>query len=224
MAANVCLLIALAGLGVWNVRTWTHPPYPDHIDGETVRPPPRDPPANLVDRKAYSANAISGVTQNNLFQEERRSFFVQPAPRPANVAAAVPKVPPPNLTLRGVVLLDGKELALLEGTYPVAQPGAPVAQKPVIHKGYGVGARIGEYKITRIEKTGITLDNAKGEKLNLKLVKFPTDQLNFPASNIADKSKSVVKKAARTAAKPVGKNNKASSRANQKNRSRTTKK
>ena len=122
MAANVCLLIALAGLGVWNVRTWTHPPYPDRIDGETVRPPPRDPPENLVDRKAYSANAISGVTQNNLFQEERRSFFVQPAPRPANVAAAVPKVPPPNLTPRGVVRLDGKELALLEGTYPVAQP------------------------------------------------------------------------------------------------------
>jgi len=211
VAANISLLLALAGLGFWNMSLWTHPAYPDRVDGAAVTPPPRDPPAMPVARKPYSPSAINVTTQSNLFREERKPLIVQTATQNNETAAASqPEIPPPNLTLRGVILMNGVQLALLEGSYPVAQPGAQVMQKPLTHKGYGVGARIGEYKVTRIEKTGITLGNAKGEVLNLKLEKFPTEQLVFPAGTKAEKPKTINQKAAKTNASQGNKNGKPS--------------
>ncbi len=179
IALNLCLLAALAGLGLWNVSLWTSPPYPDRVDGAAITTAAKPPPTMPVDRKPYSANTVQVTREKNLFQESRRSHAA-PEPVVAEVAAAPPETPPPNLTLRGVILMDGRQVALLEGTYAVAQPNAPVTQKPLVHKGYEVGQKIGDYKITRIEKTGITLAGAKGEELKLKLTKFPAEQLKFP--------------------------------------------
>jgi len=200
IALNLCLIAALAGLGLWNVGLWTSPPYPDRVDGAAITTGAKPPPAMPVDRKPYSASTVQVTMEKNLFQEGRRSHAA-PEPVVAEVAAATPETPPPNLTLRGVILMDGRQVALLEGTYAVAQPNAQVAQKPLLHKGYEVGQKIGEYKITRIEKTGITLAGAKGEELKLKLTKFPPEQLKFPeAPKRAVAAKSDVKKSQNTQA------------------------
>ncbi|NIP99162.1 MAG: hypothetical protein GWM98_01140, partial [Nitrospinaceae bacterium] len=60
-------------------------------------------------------------------------------------AAPKPSVPPPELKLKGVVLLNGTKIAILEGNYPVLGTDNSVKKKPIKRKGYSLGSHIGNY-------------------------------------------------------------------------------
>ena len=79
-----------------------------------------------------------------------------------------PTLPPPKLTLRGVILLKGTKIAILEGSYPVAKENK-VEDTPIKRKGYYLGDQIGSYKIAQISKREVILNGSGGQIIAVKL-------------------------------------------------------
>lgn len=126
-----------------------------------------------VTRTGYNSGTVSQVVQGNIFRKERREFIPPPPPtnRPVVVAApSKPLLPPPNLVLKGVLMLGGTKIAILEGKYWALQGNKP-AQKKVKKKGYSLGQIVGDFKLTEIDKTSVTLDDQKGRVVRLRLAK-----------------------------------------------------
>ena len=102
-----------------------------------------------------------------------------PPPRSVPVAQVAQKsdLPPPDIKLRGVMLLGARKIAIMEGNYPVREINRAVKQKPLKRKGYPLGAQIGNFELIQIEKNKVTLDNKRGVILNLNLSKRPEDKI-----------------------------------------------
>jgi len=207
LAVNSSLILIILGLGYLNANTWFNPKYPSRINGEDLQETPIPPTGIPQARKPYAQSAVATVTRENLFRKERTPF--QPAPAVAKLPESATNsspVPPPDLKLKGVILMPGKRIALLEGTYSVLNSGNVVKSKTLKHQGYALGSRIGAYKITRIEKNEITLDDTQGQVLNLKLAEFPPGQL-VPKQKVSPTrtQSKTVKKAAATRSVPGAK-------------------
>lgn len=167
-AVNLVFVLTIALLLILSVRTWTHPPYPFRVDGSSLVGSPKNLQKLVVSKPAYKSGAVSRVVQANLFRKER-SQFIPPVPPPtARKAAPKLALPPPNLVLKGVLMLGGTKIAILQGKYSTVQ-GGRIVKKDVKKKGYSLGQIVGDFELSEIEKTWVILDDKKGRKIRLKL-------------------------------------------------------
>ncbi len=179
-AINLAFVLTIALLLTLSVRTWTHPPYPFRVDGSSLVGSPKNLQKLVVSKPAYKSGAVSRVVQANLFRKERNQYIPPPPPPPAAPKAppAPPKpaLPPPSLVLKGVLMLGGTKIAILQGKYSTRQ-GGRVVKKDVKKKGYSLGQIVGDFELTEIEKTWVILDDKKGRKVRLKLSTRPPDKV-----------------------------------------------
>ena len=152
-----------------SVRIWTHPPYPQRVDGTSVTASPKALKRLEVNRPNYNAQTVSQVVQANIFRRERNEF-IPPVPSIQKVApvALKPALQPPNLVLKGILMLGGTKIAILQGSYWLNKTDKPVQQK-IKKKGYSIGQIVGGFELTEIDKTSVTLDDKKGQVVQLRL-------------------------------------------------------
>jgi len=184
-AINLVFVLASALLVTMSVRTWTHPPYPSRVDGSSVVGSPKNLQKLAVNKPGYSAGTVSQVVQNNVFRKERKQYIPPPPPPPSTAPAAPPKpaLPPPNLVLKGVLMLGGTKIAILQGKYSTRE-GGKVIQKKVKKKGYSLGQIVGDFELIEIEKNSVTLDDKKGRKIRLRLTTRPPDKVIHREGNL----------------------------------------
>jgi hypothetical protein len=168
----------LAGfLLVQSMRVWVQPKYPSKVDGETFAGSSKSLQHLDIDRRSSSPQASAQVAEMNLFRKERREYTA--LVQVAQVTPSVQKtpIPPPELKLKGVILLEGTKIALLEGSYSFLEVNNQVKSKPIKRKGYSLGSKVGTYHLTNIEKNLVELDNPQGKKLLLKLADRAADKI-----------------------------------------------
>ena len=180
-AINLVFVLASALLVTMSVRTWTHPPYPSRVDGSSVVGSPKNLQKLAVNKPGYSAGTVSQVVQNNVFRKERRQYVPPPSARPA--ATPKPTLPPPNLVLKGILMLGGTKIAILQGKYSTRE-GGRIIQKKVKKKGYSLGQIVGDFELIEIEKNSVTLDDKKGRKIRLRLTTRPPDKVIHREGNL----------------------------------------
>ena len=125
-----------------------------------------------VNRPGYNAGKVSQVVKSNIFRKERKEYIPPPSlARPViSPVAKKPALPPPNLVLKGILILGGTKIAILEGKYWTFQ-GNKKVQKKIKKKGYSLKQIVGDFKLTKIDKTSVTLDDKKGRVVRLRLSK-----------------------------------------------------
>ena len=180
-AINLVFVLASALLVTMSVRTWTHPPYPSRVDGSSVVGSPKNLQKLAVNKPGYSAGTVSQVVQNNVFRKERRQYVPPASARPA--APPKPTLPPPNLVLKGILMLGGTKIAILQGKYSTRE-GGRIIQKKVKKKGYSLGQIVGDFELIEIEKNSVTLDDKKGRKIRLRLTTRPPDKVIHREGNL----------------------------------------
>ena len=180
-AINLVFVLASALLVTMSVRTWTHPPYPSRVDGSSVVGSPKNLQKLAVNKPGYSAGTVSQVVQNNVFRKERRQYVPPPSALPA--APPKPTLPPPNLVLKGILMLGGTKIAILQGKYSTRE-GGRIIQKKVKKKGYSLGQIVGDFELIEIEKNSVTLDDKKGRKIRLRLTTRPPDKVIHREGNL----------------------------------------
>ncbi len=173
-AINLVFVLTIALLITLSVRTWTHPPYPSRVDGSSLVGSPKNLQKLAVNKPGYSAGTVSQVVQSNVFRKERRQYVPPPSARLA--APPKPTLPPPNLVLKGILMLGGTKIAILQGKYSTRE-GGRIIQKKVKKKGYSLGQIVGDFELIEIEKNSVTLDDKKGRKIRLRLTTRPPDKV-----------------------------------------------
>lgn len=188
---NFVLVLVIIALVTVATRTWMAPQYPNRVDVDLIAYAPKTLKPLALSRKPQHAGIISSAVQGNLFRQDRKEY----SPPPVQIAQAIPKraqsaLPPPNLKLKGVLLLGAKKIAIMEGNYPVREGNQAIKKMPLKRKGYPLGAKIGNYELTKIEKTRVTLNNNRGVVLNLNLKQRPDDKIIRKVGNsLVQKSK-----------------------------------
>ncbi len=173
-AINLVFVLTIALLITLSVRTWTHPPYPSRVEGSSLVGSPKNLQKLAVNKPGYSSGTVSQVVQYNVFRKERRQYVPPPSARPA--APPKPTLPPPNLVLKGILMLGGTKIAILQGKYSTRE-GGRIIQKKVKKKGYSLGQIVGDFELIEIEKNSVTLDDKKGRKIRLRLTTRPPDKV-----------------------------------------------
>ena len=170
---NIVFILAILTLSAFGIRTWMNPKYPDKLDGVNLMGTSRELAPLVIVRQNQPPQSVNEVVSNNLFRKEREEY-VPPQPSPSNTQVAKtpqrPELPSPELNLRGVMLLNGTKIAILEGSHPVMD-GNKIEKKPIKRKGYYLGDQIGNYKIAQIDRRAVTLNNPSGQMLTVKLVR-----------------------------------------------------
>ena len=139
-------------------------------------------PKNLkklkVNRLAYNAGTVSQVVKSNIFRMERKEYIPPPpVARPViPPIAKKPVLPAPNLVLKGILMLGGTKIAILEGKYWTFQ-GSKKVQKKVKKKGYSLGQIVGDFELTEIDKTSVTLNDKNGRGVRLHLAKRSPEKI-----------------------------------------------
>jgi hypothetical protein len=170
---NIALIGTILTLSVFGIRTWVDPKYPNKIDSSNKVTFAQKLTPIVLRRQIATIESVNEVAGNNLFREERVEY-IPPNQEPDNAKesnkALHDTFPPPELVLRGVMILNGIKIAILEGTQSI-QNEDKVESKSIKRKGYYLGDKIGDYKITEIEKREVKLDNSKGQILSVKLLR-----------------------------------------------------
>ena len=168
-AINLILVLIIIALGTMSVRIWTNPHYPTKVDGTAVVPSPKTLKNIEVTKPNYNAKTVSQVVQTNIFRKERKEYIPPVTSiRPVVTSATEPALPPPNLILKGILMLGGTKIAILQGSYWLNKANKPIQQK-IKKKGYSIGQIVGSFELTKIDKTSVTLDNKKGQVVRLRL-------------------------------------------------------
>jgi len=162
------ILLSLAG----GVHIWMNPKHPSRVDGTAIQPAPRPLEKPTLTRKQAPAQSANEVAQRNIFRKERREYAATSSPQAlGQLARATNQLPPPKLSLHGVMLVNGTKVALFDGSYPVREANNKVQDKPLKHKGYRIGENIGGYQINTIDKHSVTMKNSTGGILTLNVSK-----------------------------------------------------
>jgi hypothetical protein len=175
-ALNVTLALIIVTLVTIATRTWMFPKYPEKVDMDSVPYVPKTLEPMVLARKTNNAKIINSAVQRNLFRKDRRDLNL-PFQVEHVVPSKTPKLPLPNLKLKGVLLLGAKKIALMEGDYPVREGLQGIRKKKLERKKYLLGAKIGRFELTEIQKTKVTLNNNKGVVLILNLVQRPEEKI-----------------------------------------------
>ena len=168
---NVIFILAILTLSAFGARSWLYPKYPSRVDGENQVDSSRKIEHLTIKRQTFTPQSVNEIVSKNLFRKERTEYIPPAPPQPISQVAKVaprPTLPPPKLTLRGVILLKGTKIAILEGSYPVAKENK-VEDTPIKRKGYYLGDQIGSYKIAQISKREVILNSSAGQIIAVKL-------------------------------------------------------
>jgi hypothetical protein len=168
---NIIFILAILTLTTFGVRTWIYPKYPNRVNGENQMSSSREIAPLKIKRQTSTPQSVNEIVSKNLFRKERTEYIPPAPPQPISEVAKVvprPTLPPPKLTLRGVMLLKGTKIAILEGSYPVAKENK-VEDTPIKRKGYYLGDQIGSYKIAQISKREVILNSSAGQIIVVKL-------------------------------------------------------
>ena len=201
---NLVFVLTIALLATLSVRIWTHPAYPSRVDGASVMKSPKTLKNLIVSRPGYNAGTVSQITEANIFRKDRREYVLPPTP---SIATPLPEpkttVPLPNLVLKGILILGGIKIAFLEGNYWITQGNHPL-EKKVKKRGYSLGQVVGGFKLTKIDKTSVTLDDNNGRVVRVKLTKrFPEKTIHREGTAFYQKNrKNDPRKVKPTKAKP----------------------
>ena len=157
----------------------------------------------IRDRPNYNAKTVSQVVQRNIFRKERRGYIPPVTSiRPVVISATEPALPPPNLILKGILMLGGTKIAILQGSYWLNKADKPVQHK-IKKKGYSIGQIVGNFELTEIDKTSVTLDNKKGQVVRLRLTnRAPEKAIQRAGTTFFQKKKKISPINASTAAAP----------------------
>ena len=168
---NVILIFAILTLSAFGARSWIYPKYPSRVNIENQMDSSRKIEHLTIKRQTFTPQSVNEIVSKNLFRKERTEYIPPAPPQPISEVAKVaprPTLPPPKLTLRGVMLLKGTKIAILEGSYPVAKENK-VEDTPIKRKGYYLGDQIGSYKIAQISKREVILNSSAGQIIAVKL-------------------------------------------------------
>ena len=171
-AINLLFVLTIAVLTTISVKTWTHPTYPSRVDGASVMASPKTLKKLAVNRPGYNAGTVSQVVKSNIFRKERKEYISPPSVAQPVIPPVARKLalPPPNLVLKGILILGGTKIAILEGKYWTFQ-GNKKVQKKVKKKGYSLKQIVGDFELIEIDKNSVTLDDKKGRVVRLSLSK-----------------------------------------------------
>jgi hypothetical protein len=187
---NTALVLIVIALVTIATRTWMVPIYPHRVDVDLANYVPKTLKPLVLTRKTNNSKVVNSAVQGNLFRQDRREYMP-----PVQVAQMIRKpasspLPPPNLKLKGVLLLGTKKIAIMEGDYPVREGNQVIKKKALKKKGYPLGAKIGSFELTKIEKSRVTLNNNRGVVLNLNLTDRSKDNVIQKVGNtLVQKSK-----------------------------------
>lgn len=180
---NIVLMVAILALSILGIRVWTHPNYPDKVDNLNLNDDKRKLSKLVIDRQNQPPQSINKVVSNNLFRKERAEYIPPPPPSPVKNQITQNLLPSPELVLRGVMLLNGTKIAILEGSYSEMR-GNKIEKNNIKRKGYYLGDQISNYTISHIEKRTVTLNSHSGQTLRVKLIR------QVPNMNKSQKKKS----------------------------------
>ena len=176
-AINLFFVLTIAVLTTLSVKIWTHPTYPTRVDGVSVVGSPKSLKKLTVSRLGGNAGTVSQVVQGNIFRRQRREYIPPPTARPiVPSVASKPALPPPNLVLKGILMLGGTKIAILEGNYWTFQ-GNQKVKKKVKKKGYSLGQIVGDFELIEIDKTSVTLNDKNGRGVRLRLAKRSPEKI-----------------------------------------------
>ena len=181
---NIIFILTILALTTFGIRTWIYSKYPNIVEGENQMSSSREIAPLKIKRQTITPQSVNQIVSKNLFRKERIEYQPPNSPQPTSQTAKVapkPELPAPKLTLRGVMLLGGIKIAILEGSHPVTIEGK-VENTPIKRKGYHLGDKIGDYKISKINKREVMLDNSAGEIIAVKLKRSmnSTDKIAKP--------------------------------------------
>ena len=168
---NVIFILAILTLSAFGARSWIYPKYPSRVNIENQMDSSRKIEHLTIKRQTFAPQSVNEIVSKNLFRKERTEYIPPAPPQPISQVTKVaprPTLPPPKLTLRGVMLLKGTKIAILEGSYPVAKENK-VEDTPIKRKGYYLGDQIGSYKIAQISKREVILNSSAGQIIAVKL-------------------------------------------------------
>jgi len=168
---NVIFILAILTLSAFGARSWLYPKYPSRVNIENQIDSSRKIEHLTIKRQTFTPQSVNEIVSKNLFRKERIEYIPPAPPQPISQVAKVaprPTLPLPKLTLRGVMLLKGTKIAILEGSYPVAKENK-VEDTPIKRKGYYLGDQIGSYKIAQISKREVILNSSTGQIIAVKL-------------------------------------------------------
>ena len=176
-AINLFFVLTIAVITTLSVKIWTHPTYPTRVDGASVVGSPKSLKKLTVSRLGGNAGTVSQVVQGNIFRRQRREYIPPPTARPiVPSVASKPALPPPNLVLKGILMLGGTKIAILEGNYWTFQ-GNQKVKKKVKKRGYSLGQIVGDFELTEIDKTSVTLNDKNGRGVRLRLAKRSPEKI-----------------------------------------------
>ena len=176
-AINLFFVLTIAVLTTLSVKIWTHPTYPTRVDGASVVGSPKSLKKLTVSRLGGNAGTVSQVVQGNIFRRQRREYIPPPTARPiVPSVASKPALPPPNLVLKGILMLGGTKIAILEGNYWTFQ-GNQKVKKKVKKRGYSLGQIVGGFELIEIDKTSVTLNDKNGRGVRLRLAKRSPEKI-----------------------------------------------
>ena len=176
-AINLFFVLTIAVITTLSVKIWTHPTYPTRVDGASVVGSPKSLKKLIVSRLGSNVETVSQVVQGNIFRRQRREYSPPPTARPiVPSVASKPALPPPNLVLKGILMLGGTKIAILEGNYWTFQ-GNQKVKKKVKKKGYSLGQIVGDFELTEIDKTSVTLNDKNRREVRLRLAKRSPEKI-----------------------------------------------
>ena len=176
-AINLFFVLTIAVITTLSVKIWTHPTYPTRVDGASVVGSPKSLKKLTVSRLGGNAVTVSQVVEGNIFRRQRREYIPPPTARPiVPSVASKPALPPPNLVLKGILMLGGTKIAILEGNYWTFQ-GNQKVKKKVKKRGYSLGQIVGEFELIEIDKTSVTLNDKNGRGVRLRLAKRSPEKI-----------------------------------------------
>ena len=203
---NTVLILILILLLGWGGHSWLQPKFPATVKGDDIVPAPRELEIPALSRQVYSNAAVKDVTRLNLFRKQRKKYYRPKPPKP-KIKPSLPKVavaptppppppqptaPPPQLVLTGVLLFDGQQVAIFEGTYSEIRGERLVQNLRPRRRGYKIGETLGGYKIKTIDKTHATLTALSGNNLTLSISKTsPTQKIRKTGNRLIQKNKPV---------------------------------
>jgi hypothetical protein len=170
-----------------------YPNYPSRVDGKNQISSNKEIMPLKISRQSLKSHNVDKVVINNLFRKERSEYQPPALAEPETIKKNIPKsdLPAPELTLRGVMLLGDTKVCILEGSHSVTIE-KKVEKVPIKRKGYHLGDKIGDYKISKITKREVILNGSKGQIISLKL-KSSMTRTGETSKSIKPKQKEVSK-------------------------------
>lgn len=204
---NPILIIASGVLLTLSVHTWLKPAPTSLTDPPAVKTVSKKLEAVALKPTRY-ANAVMGdVVAKNLFRKQRKPYRkpISRVPAPQAVESQAVRqepllIPPPQFVLNGVLLTGTTKIAFMKGKYLEAAEGRKPEEVTLKRKGYEVGERIGNYRITEIQKRSVTLTGESGHIMTIRVKKHdPSKRAKVRKASSAKRGKTKGSKVRRAA-------------------------